>query len=70
MGTYPNAVDHYTVMKADNDTTMSFWGISSGGHVGQTVATLYPEVVDKFWFDGELLSRQTLLLSARPTPLI
>ncbi|WQF84200.1 Putative alpha/beta hydrolase-1, peptidase S33 tripeptidyl aminopeptidase-like protein [Colletotrichum destructivum] len=52
MGTYSNAVDHYTVMKADNRTKMGFWGISSGAHLGQTIAKVYPEVVDKFLFDS------------------
>lgn len=55
MGTYSNAVDHYTVMKADNRTKMGFWGISSGAHLGQTIAQVYPEVVDKFLFDSECL---------------
>uniref|UniRef100_L2FQ33 Alpha beta hydrolase fold family n=1 Tax=Colletotrichum fructicola (strain Nara gc5) TaxID=1213859 RepID=L2FQ33_COLFN len=52
MGTYANAVDHYTVMKAENRTKMGFWGISSGAHLGQTIAQLYPEAVDKFLFDS------------------
>jgi hypothetical protein len=53
MGTYPSAVDHYTVMKMENRTKLSFWGISSGTHLGQTIAQLYPEAVDKFWLDCE-----------------
>ncbi|KAF4834554.1 putative hydrolase [Colletotrichum tropicale] len=52
MGTYANAVDHYTVMKAENRTKMGFWGISYGAHLGQTIAQLYPETVDKFLFDS------------------
>ncbi|KAI8198199.1 hypothetical protein KHU50_008899 [Colletotrichum sp. SAR 10_65] len=52
MGTYANAVDHYTVMKAENRTKMGFWGTSSGAHLGQTIAQLYPEAVDKFLFDS------------------
>ncbi|TQN72584.1 hypothetical protein CSHISOI_02894 [Colletotrichum shisoi] len=52
MGTYSNAVDHYTVLKADNRTKMGFWGISSGAHLGQTIAQVYPKVVDKFLFDS------------------
>ncbi|KAK1964587.1 hypothetical protein LY78DRAFT_714220 [Colletotrichum sublineola] len=52
MGTYSNAVDHYTVMRAENRTKMGFWGISSGAHLGQTIAQVYPEVVDKFLFDS------------------
>ncbi|TEA12727.1 hypothetical protein C8034_v005805 [Colletotrichum sidae] len=44
MGTYSNAVDHYTVMKAENRTKMGVWGVSSGAHLGQTIAALYPEV--------------------------
>ncbi|KAK2778816.1 alpha beta hydrolase fold family [Colletotrichum kahawae] len=52
MGTYANAVDHYTVMKAENRTKLGFWGVSSGAHLGQTIAQLYPEVVDKFLFDS------------------
>lgn len=54
MGTYSNAVDHYTVMRADNRTKMGFWGVSAGAHVGQTIAQVYPEVVDKFLFDSKL----------------
>lgn len=54
MGTYANAVDHYTVMKAENRTKMGFWGISSGAHLGQSIAQLYPEAVDKFLFDSKL----------------
>jgi len=53
MGTLANAVDHYTYMRLSGDKNMSFWGISSGTHVGQTIATLYPEVVDKFLLDSE-----------------
>ncbi|KAK1569781.1 uncharacterized protein LY79DRAFT_653779 [Colletotrichum navitas] len=52
MGTYSNAVDHYTVMRAENRTKMGFWGISSGAHLGRTIAQLYPEVVEKFLFDS------------------
>ncbi|KAI8304783.1 hypothetical protein K4K59_012614 [Colletotrichum sp. SAR11_240] len=52
MGTYANAVDHYTVMKAENRTKLGFWGVSSGAHLGQTIAQLYPEAVDKFLFDS------------------
>ncbi|OLN86589.1 Tripeptidyl aminopeptidase 4 [Colletotrichum chlorophyti] len=52
MGTYSNAVDHYTVMRAENRTKMGFWGVSSGAHLGQTIAQVYPEVVDKFLFDS------------------
>ncbi|KAJ0338210.1 hypothetical protein COL922a_005879 [Colletotrichum nupharicola] len=52
MGTYPNAVDHYTVMKAEKRTKLGFWGVSSGAHLGQTIAQLYPEAVDKFLFDS------------------
>ncbi|KAF6843708.1 alpha/beta hydrolase [Colletotrichum musicola] len=52
MGTYANAVDHYIVMRADNRTKMGFWGVSAGAHVGQTIAQVYPEVVDKFLFDS------------------
>lgn len=52
MGTYANAVDHWKVMKLDGRKKMSWWGVSSGAHLGQTVAALYPGVVDKFLFDG------------------
>ena len=53
MGTYSAAVDHYTVMKADGRSKMSFWGVSSGTHLGQSIAMLYPEAVDKFFFDSK-----------------
>ena len=53
MGTYANAVDHYYFMKLSGDTKMSFWGVSSGTHLGQTIALLYPDVVDKFLFDSK-----------------
>ncbi|KAF0318623.1 alpha beta hydrolase fold family [Colletotrichum asianum] len=52
MGTYANAVDHYTVMKAENRTKLGFWGVSSGAHLGQTITQLYPEAVEKFLFDS------------------
>ncbi|KAI8304645.1 hypothetical protein K4K61_006033 [Colletotrichum sp. SAR11_59] len=54
MGTYANAVDHYTVMKAENRTKLGFWGVSSGAHLGQTITQLYPEAVEKFLFDSKL----------------
>jgi pimeloyl-ACP methyl ester carboxylesterase len=61
MGTYASAVDHYTVMKADNRTKMGFWAFSSGTHVAQTVAMLYPEAVDKFLLDSMLLLPTSLI---------
>ncbi|KAK2025372.1 hypothetical protein LX32DRAFT_655536, partial [Colletotrichum zoysiae] len=51
MGTYSSAVDHYVVVRTENRTKMGFWGVSSGAHLGQTIAQVYPEVVDKFLFD-------------------
>ena len=53
MGDYANAVDHYYFMNLSGDTKMSFWGVSSGTHLGQTIALLYPDVVDKFLFDSK-----------------
>ena len=55
IGTYNTAVDHYRVMKADGREKMSFWGVSSGTHVGHAIAALYPEIVDKFMLDGKYL---------------
>jgi pimeloyl-ACP methyl ester carboxylesterase len=54
MGTFANAVDHYYYMKKTNDTKMSFWGISSGTHLAQTIAYTWPEAVDKFFLDGSV----------------
>lgn len=51
-GSYAAAVDHISVMAAMNQTRMSFWGVSSGGIVAQTIAHLYPEAVDKFLLDA------------------
>ncbi|KAF2834570.1 hypothetical protein M501DRAFT_1061629 [Patellaria atrata CBS 101060] len=55
-GTYPSAVDMYTVMRAMGDKKISFYGFSSGTHTAQTFAALYPEAVDKFVLDGVVRS--------------
>ncbi|KAH7018181.1 uncharacterized protein B0I36DRAFT_297725 [Microdochium trichocladiopsis] len=51
-GSYAAAEDHVTVMKAMGNTKLSFWAISSGAIVAQTVAYKYPAVVDKFLLDA------------------
>jgi pimeloyl-ACP methyl ester carboxylesterase len=62
MGTYPSAVDIYSVVKAIGEKKIHFYGISSGTHTGQTFAALYPEVVDKFVFDGQYLCLPTPMM--------
>ncbi|GKT52506.1 uncharacterized protein ColSpa_12687 [Colletotrichum spaethianum] len=70
MGTYSSAVDHYTVMRAENRTKMGFWGISSGAHLGQTIAQVYPEVADKFLFDSPAPSSLAYTVtSAQPSQI-
>ncbi|KAI8239765.1 hypothetical protein K4K57_001184 [Colletotrichum sp. SAR 10_99] len=70
MGTYANAVDHYTVMKAETRTKLGFWGISSGAHLGQTIAQLYPEAVDKFLFDSPTPSSLAYIVTqAQPSQI-
>ncbi|KAH8898880.1 hypothetical protein GQ53DRAFT_878117 [Thozetella sp. PMI_491] len=64
MGTYANAADHYAFMKASGDSKMSFWGVSSGTHLGQTIAALYPEAVDKFLFDSVVPSTLAYTVTA------
>lgn len=51
-GSYAAAIDHVTVMKAMGQDKMSFWAVTSGAVVAQTVAFLYPQYVDKFLLDA------------------
>ena len=41
IGTYPTAHDYYKVAKADGRKKLSFWGVSSGTYVAQTIAFLF-----------------------------
>ncbi|GKT97170.1 LOW QUALITY PROTEIN: alpha/beta hydrolase [Colletotrichum tofieldiae] len=48
MGTYSNAVDHHTVMRAENRTKMGFWGISSGPTWGRPLRKCTPRLSTSF----------------------